>query len=405
MWEYNWGTILAGCRLMSLTDIDKHFRALGLDSSASFAQVKEARGWYTKAFHPDRFSKGSKDIAKAEEKQKEINIAFEELKRWFEVGQSGKKAHHTKGASQAGKPGREKTKSWQAELSGYAESLRESGRSPTTIKNFYSDLRSFATWLAASQGAAWSLHGHDLEKVVVTYSWELSEQCYSPSTIARHLYSIKGFLAYAAIDAEFILSLVDEYKSEVRAQTKSLTEKQLASFLKVIETDALYDDEALIRFILQTGLSVSELCALKWKDIHFANVPGRRGKCAIMRVTGRSGIRQIPLNDSAVDALTVLGLNGVLRTKGKLLDARIFFRGAHGMTPKMVHYVIDRYAKIARIIVTPSILRNTFCKKLAESGVPLEHLAELIGVSETSAKTYYVAVPKIDDLVAAVDRA
>jgi curved DNA-binding protein CbpA len=55
---------------MAPTDIDRHFRTLGLESGASFAQVKEARGWYTKAFHPDRFAKGSKDVAKAEEKQK-----------------------------------------------------------------------------------------------------------------------------------------------------------------------------------------------------------------------------------------------------------------------------------------------------------------------------------------------
>jgi site-specific recombinase XerD len=73
------------------------------------------------------------------------------------------------------------------------------------------------------------------------------------------------------------------------------------------------------------------------------------------------------------------------------------------MTPKMVHYVVNRYAKIAHVPVTPSILRNTFCKKLAKSGVPLEHLAKLIGITEQSASVYYVCAENIADLRAAVD--
>ena len=118
---------------MSSTDIDRHFLALGLNSSASFAQVKEARAWYTKAFHPDRFTKGSKDVAKAEEKQKEINLAFEELKKWFEV-KTSTRGHPTKAPSQA-RPAGEKTKRWQVELNSYAQLLQQSPRSPATLKN------------------------------------------------------------------------------------------------------------------------------------------------------------------------------------------------------------------------------------------------------------------------------
>jgi hypothetical protein len=39
--EYNRGTILT--LLYNSTDIDRHFRAIGLGSSASFALVKEAK--------------------------------------------------------------------------------------------------------------------------------------------------------------------------------------------------------------------------------------------------------------------------------------------------------------------------------------------------------------------------
>ncbi len=56
---------------------------LGLPSSASEAEVKEARNFVTKAFHPDKYQPGSKDQQKAHQRQIEINEAYEKLMHWF----------------------------------------------------------------------------------------------------------------------------------------------------------------------------------------------------------------------------------------------------------------------------------------------------------------------------------
>ena len=63
--------------------IDRYFAVLGLPSTASEEEVKEARNFVTKAFHPDKYQAGSKDQLKAHQRQVEINEAYDRLIEWF----------------------------------------------------------------------------------------------------------------------------------------------------------------------------------------------------------------------------------------------------------------------------------------------------------------------------------
>jgi site-specific recombinase XerD len=378
-------------------EINKCFLVLGLDSTASFEQVKEARGWYSKAFHPDRFPQGSQDAVKALEKQKQINLAFEELQKWFH----SRAVHPTKPASHTSQRRTQKSRGWNFELDSYAQILQQSPKSPSTIKNTFSDLRTFATYISATRAQTFDFHGEDLEDIVSSYATALDG--YKPSTVARHLYSIRGLLDYVGVDTGFVTSLAYEYKSEVKPRLRILTPKQVLNFFQVVEADATDEDTALIRFIFHTGVTASELCALEWNDLSAAHVPKLRGRSIMINVTGRSANRYVPLDDAAVGALTLLGFKGILPIKGKLSATTIFSRGGFEMSPKMVHYVVDRYAKLARLSVTPSILRATFCHRLAKGGMPLQHLAALVGITEQSAKVYYgSAEPNVIDLFAYV---
>src|SRR5271170_7849815 len=83
-------------------------------------------------------------------------------------------------------------------------------------------------------------------------------------------------------------------------------------------------------------------------------------KCLALEVLGRSGNRQIPLNELAMRALTKRGLNDVLQRGGRAMQNCVFSKDGSPLTPKMVHYSIDRYAKIMGVNATPSILRHTF---------------------------------------------
>ncbi len=384
---------------MMADHLDKHFRVFGLDARASFEQVKEARKWYTKAFHPDRFPKDSSDAKKAEEKQKEINSAFEALEKWFKSGEYDppKKAPAPKSHTTS-------KKTWSDELGHYMDYVLVSNKSPSTKRNIISDLCLFADWLEA-YGLTAELRSLNLPILLDQFEKHVSHRHYSPATKARHLYSIRSWLIFEGINAEFVLSMTAKHKSKVKPQAKALSRSDLKAFFKVVHLYAEPEDLAIVEFLSHTGLTVSELCQLRWKHVSFHEL-GRGQKCLMLDIAGRSGKRQIPINPEAMQVLVDRGLDDVSREAGKSQLGWIFTRNGQKLTPKMVHYVIERYSLLTDIKVTPSILRNTYARKLAQSGVPRTHLAQLLGLSLQSVAVYYhESEGTLNDLVSATSKA
>ena len=63
--------------------IEDFFSVFGLTSSSSFEELKEAYKDLVNVWHPDRFENRPRLKAKAEEKLKEINSAYEQLSRFY----------------------------------------------------------------------------------------------------------------------------------------------------------------------------------------------------------------------------------------------------------------------------------------------------------------------------------
>ena len=63
-------------------DIEKCFEIFELDRRASPYEVKQAYKDIVNVWHPDRFSNNPRLKQKAEEKLKEINVAYETLKSY-----------------------------------------------------------------------------------------------------------------------------------------------------------------------------------------------------------------------------------------------------------------------------------------------------------------------------------
>ena len=64
-------------------DIEKCFEILELDRSASPDEIKQAYKDTVNVWHPDRFSSNPRLQQKAEEKLKEVNIAYDTLKSYL----------------------------------------------------------------------------------------------------------------------------------------------------------------------------------------------------------------------------------------------------------------------------------------------------------------------------------
>src|SRR6266511_1247986 len=68
------------------TEIHRCFRVLELGPSATLEQVKQAYRELVKVWHPDRFTNDAKLQRKAQERLKEINIAYETLEQFLASG-------------------------------------------------------------------------------------------------------------------------------------------------------------------------------------------------------------------------------------------------------------------------------------------------------------------------------
>jgi site-specific recombinase XerD len=375
-----------------MNDIDRHFLILGLPSTASLAEVKEARILYTKAFHPDRFTKGSEDQRKMEEKQKAINLAYEHITIWFKSG-----GHDLKTKSKV-KEKAAKTKTYHEELDEYMEFLSKSERSPRTLQNIFCDLQSFTDWLG-KQGIYGALNNNVAQRVGAYANHQL-KLGYSPSTVGRHLFSVRGWLIFCRLDATFVLELTAQLKPKTTSTPKSLTDTQVTKLTASLRKDAKKESRLLIDFLLHTGLTAGEVSMLSWGDVSAIATPGAKHKCVMLLVGGRSGFRNIPLGDKAITVLLELGLNDAKSKAERNVNTPIFTSNGLELSPKMVHYAVTQCGNTAGVAVTPSALRNTFAFRLASAEISREHLAEYMGISEQSASAYYIA-PKVNlkDLV------
>lgn len=84
---------------------------------------------------------------------------------------------------------------------------------------------------------------------------------------------------------------------------------------RIVEKGRKNRDIAIVKLLLNTGLRVSELCALTWKDIR---VTAKKGRLSVNHGKGAKR-RIVPLNKDARSALVKLGYH-----KNKDSDRRVF---------------------------------------------------------------------------------
>lgn len=289
-------------------------------------------------------------------------------------------------------------------IESYLKALSDSGSSVLTIKNYRSDLLAFEQWTTDNHANS-QLENLNLSRIVQDYADELVDEEYSPSTVERKLCSIKRFLEFQDIDTRSITHLVQQYKPQVEQEPVWLTNKQLNKYLAELNKNGLEEHVAIVLFILNTGVTAGELCRLTWGDLSFIETHGGRKRRFTISVGDNKRARQIPLTESGAEPLLVFGLEELASNFKKKSKKPIFEMDGKAFTPKMVHYLVDKYAYSFDFPVTPQILRNTFCKRLADADVPLQHLAKMIGVKPDAAKVYYAQpVAGIEQLLAAAEK-
>jgi integrase/recombinase XerC len=286
----------------------------------------------------------------------------------------------------------------------FARFLAQSEHSPLTIKNYRSDLAAFAAWFEAA-------NGEPMEPARITPTdlkqfkrWLVERRRLKPNTVNRKLATLKSFLTWATR-----AGLTNGLPVPAQGQAWSgprpvpheqpgprwLDRREQNALLRAVERSGRLRDLAVVRFLLNTGLQVQELCALTWQDVALTE---RKGRLTVRHGKGAKH-RQVPLNHDARAALATLGYQQHAGQEAAILQGQ---RGP--MTPRGVQSLLARYEPLAGLDdLSPHALRHTFCKNLIDAGVGLEQVAALAG-HESLETTRRYCTPSHLDLERAVER-
>lgn len=279
----------------------------------------------------------------------------------------------------------------------FAQFLTESERSAYTIKNYLCDLDGFAIWLKSKGNQEFSptlITPTDLRE----YKHYLDETLkLKPQTINRKLSSLRSFLNWAGIEGYFPDNRLPHVPQAIKEQAnapKWLDRLEQHALCRIVEKGRKTRDIAIVKLLLNTGLRVSELCALTWKDI---KISPKKGRLSVAHGKG-SKRRVVPLNKDARSALRELGYH-----KNKGSDQQVFIGQRGAMTPRGIESTLRKYVKQTDLEeVSPHQLRHTFCKNLIDAGVGLEKVATLAGHDNLETTRRY-CTPSEQDLAAAVE--
>jgi site-specific recombinase XerD len=269
----------------------------------------------------------------------------------------------------------------EAALDLYLRSLEGKNRSAATIKAYRADLGQFVAYLRETNGIIDS--PDDVERLDITeFLGVLSDRGLSGVSRARKLAAIREYFRFAEIEGLVTASPVngiDTPRVEKRGRNY-LTPEEYTRLLAVAGGNPR--DYCLLMTFLQTGVRVSELCALTLDDIDLTNkqLSVRQGK-------GMSA-RSIELEKKGIQAL-----KSWLVIRPDESGNRLFLNRDHApLGERGVQKLLAKYCALAGITkrISPHSLRHTFASFKAEAGVSPFQLQQWLGHSSLDTTTIYV---------------
>ena len=266
-------------------------------------------------------------------------------------------------------------------LQHFLRSLDARNRSNATIIAYHTDLTQFLTWLRDTNVTIEA--PADVERIDVTeYLAHLADRELSGVSRARKLAAIREYFRFARIEGWIDTSPVDGIgtpKVEKRGRNY-LTPEEYNRLLAVAGGNPR--DYCILMTFLQTGLRVSELCALTLHDIDLTN------RTLYVRSGKGMSARSIELEKKGIQAL-----KSWLLIRPHETGVYLFLnRDNQPLGERGVQKLLAKYCQLAGITkrISPHSLRHTFASFKAEAGVSPFQLQQWLGHSSLDTTTIYV---------------
>jgi integrase/recombinase XerD len=269
----------------------------------------------------------------------------------------------------------------------------ERGLSPRTLDAYGRDTDRFLAFLQGrGVGAPAAVTARDLRE----FTYHLRDQGLAASSIRRALSAIRTYFAFLLAEGLVTADPSEQVESPAiwRRLPDVLSRDETTRLLEAPDpADRLYwRDRALLELAYASGVRVSELTALKARDVdldeRFATVYGKGSR-----------ERLVPVGGPAVNAIRVYlrELRPVLeRGAGKGSGALLLNARGGGLTRMGVWKILRKHVIRAGIErrVTPHTLRHTFATHLLEGGADLASVQEMLGHADIATTQIYTHVDR-----------
>jgi len=261
----------------------------------------------------------------------------------------------------------------------------EVNASPHTTKAYETDVRQLAAFLASAGSSLPRADVHGVRGYLASLAGTQRK-----SSIARKLAALKHFFRYCTRTG----TRADDPAAQLTGPKR---ETFLPPHLSVDEMFRVLDgmqgataiarrDRAILELLYSSGLRVSELTALDWRDLD--------RNAEVVRVLGKGRKERIvPVGATALAALDEYRRRWPPSARR---DPDAVFLNAHGrrLTSRSVARIVARYTAAAgtRTDASPHAFRHSFATHLLNGGADLRAIQELLGHARLSTTQRYTHV-------------
>jgi len=294
-----------------------------------------------------------------------------------------------------------------AEIESFATALGQASRAaPNTVDNYRRDLLSFRRFLldrsAAPDPSGREIACESIEADHIRGYLAYQMKSAKRSTVQRRLSAIKAFFRYREL-RDGALNPARELRSP-RSERRLPVVLPQEQVIRLVEAEsgaagpASARDRAIIETLYSSGLRVSELVGLNWRDLdeELGMVMVRSGK-------GNKD-RLVPIGEPALDALKAWRREMPIAWEpdGPILTN---LRGGR-LTSRSVENIVARRIGAAgvRTKITPHGLRHCFATHLLDRGADLRSIQEMLGHASLATTQRYTHV-SVNRLKQVYDRA
>lgn len=284
------------------------------------------------------------------------------------------------------------------EIEAFSSAMRGAARAAhNTVISYRRDLKDFHGYLMGGRTAL-DPSGAGIDSAQVTadhirnYLAEMMRAKASRATVQRRLFAIKAFFRWR----ESVTGTPNPARAMRsprldRRLPQVMSEDAVAALIEAddresCDTPAALRDRAILEVLYATGLRVSELTGLYWRDIdsELGMVMVRAGK-------GNKD-RLVPLGEPALDAL--LAWRAVMPVAWSLDGPVITNLRGRRLTARSVQKLVAHRLMVAGLDtpLTPHGLRHSFATHLLNAGADLRSIQEMLGHSSLATTQRYTHV-------------